>query len=68
MDCPYVGGYVDIFAARFAEPSACEPRTFSGDTLVDPTPELPGRPVFPGQARVPRPEDFIRPQPEQPRQ
>jgi hypothetical protein len=31
--------------------------------FVDPTPELPGRPVFPGQPRVPRPEDFVTPAP-----
>src|SRR6202008_3436975 len=51
-DCPWEGT-VDYFAARFAPAPACPTPTV--EEFVDPTPELPGRPVFPGQPRVPRP-------------
>jgi penicillin-binding protein 1A len=64
-DCPY-GGEIDYFAAKFApEPSCPEPVSHE-PVFVDPTPELPGRPVFPGQKKVPRPEDFVKPQPTPP--
>ncbi|HEX8906551.1 MAG TPA: penicillin-binding transpeptidase domain-containing protein, partial [Longimicrobiaceae bacterium] len=60
-DCPW-GGTVDYFAARYApEPSCPAPRN-DEPQFIDPTPELPGRPVFPGQPRVPRPEDYVNPQ------
>lgn len=65
-DCPYAGGvYTDYFVASAAPTPGCEaPRPV--DPFVDPTPHLPGRPVFPGQPRVPRPEDYIqRPPPQQ---
>jgi 1A family penicillin-binding protein len=58
MDCAYVGGYVDIFAAAYAEPSPCVPPPVQTDSFIDPTPELPGRPVFPGQPRVPSAEEL----------
>jgi penicillin-binding protein 1A len=61
-DCPWAGGgYTDLFAARFAPEPTCEAPTVLPDRFVDPTPHLPGRPVFPGQPRVPRPEDVIGP-------
>jgi penicillin-binding protein 1A len=60
-DCPW-GGTLDYFAARHAPGASC-PQPSAGDGFVDPTPELPGRPVFPGQARVPRPEDYVNPPP-----
>jgi penicillin-binding protein 1A len=65
-DCPYGGGTTDYFAARYAPEATCEAPAVRTETFVDPTPELPGRPVFPGQPRVPQPEDFIKPQPAQP--
>jgi penicillin-binding protein 1A len=58
-DCP--GGTPDLFVRRFAPAPSC-PRAEPVDEFVDPTPELPGRPVFPNQPRVPRPEDFVNPQ------
>lgn len=55
-DCPYaVGATPDYFLASAAPEPGCEPP----DLFEDPTPWLPGRPVFPGQPRVPRPEDFL---------
>jgi membrane carboxypeptidase/penicillin-binding protein len=55
------GGEPDLFAARHVPAGEC-PRYEPPPTIfVDPTPELPGRPVFPGQPRVPRPEDFVTP-------
>ena len=55
-DCPYaVGSHPEYFLASSAPEPACEPP----DILSDPTPWLPGRPVVPGEPRVPRPEDFI---------
>jgi penicillin-binding protein 1A len=65
-DCPYGGGSVDYFAARYAPEATCEAPAALPERFVDPTPELPGRPIFPGQARVPQPEDFVKPQPAQP--
>jgi penicillin-binding protein 1A len=56
--CP--GGTPDLFVRRFAPAPSC-PRYEPVDEFVDPTPELPGRPVFPNQPRVPRPEDFVNP-------
>jgi penicillin-binding protein 1A len=56
-DCP--GGVHGLFVRRHAPQPSCplpEPLEF-----VDPTPELPGRPIFPNQPRVPRPEDFVNP-------
>ncbi|HEV2131525.1 MAG TPA: PBP1A family penicillin-binding protein [Longimicrobiaceae bacterium] len=59
-DCPYVANsYTDYFLASAAPAPGCddpEPREW-----VDPTPHLPGRPVFPGQPRVPAPEEYIEP-------
>jgi penicillin-binding protein 1A len=57
-DCP--GGTTDLFVRRYAPAPDC-PRPDPSDLFVDPTPELPGRPVFPGQPRVPFPEDFVNP-------
>jgi penicillin-binding protein 1A len=54
------GGTPDYFAARHVPEASC-PRYEASPQFVDPTPELPGRPVFPGQKREPRPEDFITP-------
>jgi hypothetical protein len=54
------GGTPDYFAARHVPEASC-PQPRAAPQFVDPTPELPGRPVFPGQAREPRPEDFITP-------
>jgi penicillin-binding protein 1A len=59
-DCAY-GGAIDYFAAKHAPAPSC-PQRRSAPQFVDPTPELPGRPVFPGQKKVPRPEDFVQPQ------
>ena len=54
-DCPYrVGSVVDYFVGGTAPEPGCEP-----PELRDPQPHLPGRPVFPGQPRVPRPEDYL---------
>ena len=63
-DCPYWGGASDYFAAKHAPAPSCEAPAIP-ERFVDPTPELPGRPVFPGQPREPRPEDFVRPPPQQ---
>ncbi|HEX2080252.1 MAG TPA: PBP1A family penicillin-binding protein [Longimicrobium sp.] len=54
------GGTPDYFAARHVPDGSC-PQPSAEPQFVDPTPELPGRPVFPGQKREPRPEDFITP-------
>ncbi|HEU0299186.1 MAG TPA: hypothetical protein VFR37_07020, partial [Longimicrobium sp.] len=54
------GGTPDYFAARHVPEGSC-PQPSAEPQFVDPTPELPGRPVFPGQKREPRPEDFITP-------
>src|SRR5687768_16049563 len=54
------GGTPDCFAAQHAPDGSC-PQPSATEEFVDPTPELPGRPVFPGQKREPRPEDFITP-------
>jgi penicillin-binding protein 1A len=65
-DCPYGGDYTDIFAASKVPEPSCEAPQDLPERLVDPTPELPGRPVFPGQPREPRPEDFVnKPPPQQ---
>ncbi len=54
-DCPYrVGSVVDYFVGGAAPEPGCEP-----PQLRDPQPHLPGRPVFPGQPRIPRPEDYL---------
>ena len=59
QDCG--GGFPDLFALRHVPEPQC-PRYEPPPTIfVDPTPELPGRPVFPGQPKVPRPEDFVTP-------
>jgi penicillin-binding protein 1A len=59
-DCPYASdSYIDYFLASSAPTPGCEPPEES--EWVDPTPHLPGRPVFPGQPRVPREEDFLEP-------
>ena len=54
------GGTPDYFAAKHVPEASC-PRYEAAPEFVDPTPELPGRPVFPGQKREPRPEDFVTP-------
>ncbi len=55
-DCPYVvGSQTDYFVGAAAPEPGCEPPPLWND----PQPHLPGRPVFPGQPRLPRPEDFI---------
>jgi penicillin-binding protein 1A len=54
------GGTPDYFAAAHVPEARC-PQPEAAPEFVDPTPELPGRPVFPGQKREPRPEDFITP-------
>jgi penicillin-binding protein 1A len=55
-DCPYVvGSYTDYFVGAAAPEPGCEPPQL----WHDPQPHLPGRPVFPGQPRVPRPPDYI---------
>jgi penicillin-binding protein 1A len=65
-DCPYaLNSYVAEFLAASAPTPGCE----MPEALVDPTPHLPGRPVFPGQQQgIPRAEDFIdsRPAPRRP--
>jgi penicillin-binding protein 1A len=63
-DCIYASNsYVDFFLASAAPAPGCEPPAYDPQEWVDPTPHLPGRPVFPGQPRVPRPEDFTDLQP-----
>ena len=58
------GGTPDFFSARHLPEAVCPRRASTPSIMfVDPTPELPGRPVFPGQPRVPRPEDFVTPAP-----
>jgi penicillin-binding protein 1A len=57
-DCPYmVGSYTDYFVGSAAPTPGCEPPEVQFQR--DPTPWLPGRPVFPGEPRRPRPEDYI---------
>lgn len=52
-DCPYAASaYIDYFGASVAPEPGCEAPP--EPQLVDPTPELPGRPMFPGQPRVPQ--------------
>jgi penicillin-binding protein 1A len=59
-DCPYVvGSQPDYFVGSAAPEAGCEPPQI----WIDPQPGLPGRPVFPGQPRVPRPEDYVDPPP-----
>jgi penicillin-binding protein 1A len=61
-DCPFAfNSYIDEFVATAAPTPGCEYPTY----LSDPTPHLPGRPVYPGQPRVPRPEDFVAPSSQQ---
>ncbi len=59
-DCPYIArSYSDFFVRSAAPEPGCDPP----DIWNDPQPQLPGRPAFPGQPRIPRPEDFIDTQP-----
>jgi penicillin-binding protein 1A len=58
------GGTPDYFSAKHVPEAGC-PRYDASPEFVDPTPELPGRPVFPGQKREPRPEDFVTPDAEE---
>lgn len=61
-DCPYGGGtYTDYFVARFAPEATCEPPPLP-ERFVDPTPHLPGAPVFPGQPRPTYPGNPVLPQ------
>jgi membrane carboxypeptidase/penicillin-binding protein len=57
--CAY-GGEIDYFAAKYVPEPSC-PEAPAEPQFIDPTPELPGRPLFPGQKKVPRPEDFVQP-------
>ncbi|HEX2188557.1 MAG TPA: PBP1A family penicillin-binding protein [Longimicrobiaceae bacterium] len=66
-DCPWGGGYTDYFAVSHVPEATCEAPQQLPDRFVDPTPHLPGRPVFPGQPRVPRPEDIVPSRPQQER-
>ncbi|HET7322580.1 MAG TPA: PBP1A family penicillin-binding protein [Longimicrobiaceae bacterium] len=51
-DCPYaVGAYTDYFVGSAAPTPGCAPPQLQWQR--DPTPWLPGRPVFPGQPRRP---------------
>nr|MDQ3388521.1 hypothetical protein [Gemmatimonadota bacterium] len=60
-NCPWGGGgYTDYFAARFAPQPGCEAPQPLPDRHVDPTPELPGRPIFPGEP-APPPQGEARP-------
>ncbi|MGI9190403.1 MAG: penicillin-binding protein 1A [Longimicrobiaceae bacterium] len=63
-DCPWVGGtYTDLFVANAAPDPTCEPPERS----VDPTPQLPGFPIQPGERRgVPRPDQYKNPPPSAP--
>ena len=55
-DCPYrVGSYTDYFVGSSAPAPGCDPP----ELFRDPTPGLPGRPVIPGQPRVPLPEQYV---------
>lgn len=55
-DCPYgVGAVTDYFVGEAAPEPRCDPPQLRGD----PQPYLPGRPVFPGQPRVPQAEDYV---------
>jgi penicillin-binding protein 1A len=61
-DCPYVwgGSYTDVFVAGAAPEPTCQ----MPERRVDPTPQLPGTPIFPGQRRgVPRPDQYVNPAP-----
>jgi penicillin-binding protein 1A len=61
-DCPY-RGVNDMFAQRhLPEPTCPRPEPLP-DRMVDPTPWLPGRPVFPGQPQVPTEADIVEPAP-----
>ncbi|HET8656137.1 MAG TPA: PBP1A family penicillin-binding protein [Longimicrobiaceae bacterium] len=54
-DCPYmVGAYTDYFVGSAAPEAGCDPPEVQFQR--DPTPWLPGRPVFPGRPRVPERE------------
>ncbi|HET7276030.1 MAG TPA: PBP1A family penicillin-binding protein [Longimicrobiaceae bacterium] len=56
FDCPYiVGSRTDFFVASAAPEPGCE----APNIWDDPQPYLPGRPLFPGQPRVPQPGDYI---------
>ncbi len=55
-DCPYVVGSVaDYFVEDAAPMAGCEAPQLRGD----PQPHLPGRPLIPGQPRLPVPGDYI---------
>ncbi len=58
-NCPYaLGTYTDVFVAASAPTPGCEPAAL----WVDPTPDLPGKPILPGQPR-PRLEPSTPPPP-----
>jgi penicillin-binding protein 1A len=61
-DCPY-GGEEDLFARRHLPASGCPRPEPLPDIYVDPTPWLPGRPVFPGRPQVPTEDDIVHPPP-----
>ena len=57
-DCPCIAAsYTDYFVASAAPEEGCEAPELQ--LHRDPTPWLPGRPVFPGEPRVPRPDDYL---------
>jgi penicillin-binding protein 1A len=57
-DCPYIAGaHDDYFVSTAAPEPGCEAPEIQ--LHRDPTPWLPGRPVFPGEPRVPRKEDYL---------
>jgi len=54
-DCPYVVGSIsDYFVDEAAPEPGCEPPQLR---QIEPT--LPGRPLVPGEPRLPQPEDYI---------
>jgi penicillin-binding protein 1A len=63
-DCPYiVGSYRDYFVGDAAPQPGCEPPQI----WRDPTPQLPGRAIEPGQPRLPAPGDYLDTLPRRPR-
>ncbi|CAN5618983.1 PBP1A family penicillin-binding protein [soil metagenome] len=55
-DCPYIArSYTDYFVGSAAPVPGCDPP----EIWSDPQPHLLGKPVQPGEPRVPRAEDFL---------
>jgi penicillin-binding protein 1A len=61
--CPWASEYTDWFAARFAPEPSCEAPEALPEMQVDPTPQLPGHPVFPGPPSVTQPREPASPPP-----